>query len=60
MLLFWGCGTDLLRPIEEKQAGYSIAQLCVLNHCCVVGNVYHCCTTDCTAAVLKSTVSKHH
>lgn len=42
------------------QSGDSIAQMCILNHCCVLGSVYHCCTTDCTAGVLKNIAHKSH
>lgn len=41
--------------IKQKQSGDSVAQMCMLNHPCVLGNVYHSCTTDCTAGLLKNT-----
>lgn len=46
--------------IKKKQSGGSVAPMCILNQHCVVGNVYHCCTTDCTAGILKNIAHMSH
>lgn len=46
--------------IKQKQSGGSVAPMCILNQHCVLGNVYHCCTTDCTAGILKNIAHMSH
>lgn len=46
-------------PIKKQSVG-SITQMCLLNHCYVLGNVYRFCITDCTAHVLKNIGHKSH
>lgn len=42
--------------INQQQSGGSVVPMCVLNHYCVLGNVYHCCTQQIVQLVYWKTL----